>query len=43
MVELTAYIALANLYTRSNTALGIESQGFAAACHLQPLAEPSSR
>jgi alkylhydroperoxidase family enzyme len=43
MVELTAYIALANLYTRSNTALGIESQGFAAACHLQPLAEPSAR
>ena len=43
MVELTASIALANLYTRNNTALGIESQGFAAACHLQPLAEPSSR
>jgi alkylhydroperoxidase family enzyme len=43
MVELTAYIALANLYTRSNTALGIESQGFAAACHLQPLAERSAR
>ncbi len=43
MVELTACIALANLYTRSNTALGIESQGFAAACHLQPLAEPSAR
>ena len=43
MVELTAAIALANLYTRSNTALGIESQGFAAACHLQPLAEPSPR
>ena len=43
MVELTAFIALANLYTRSNTALGIESQGFAAACQLQPLAEPSAR
>jgi alkylhydroperoxidase family enzyme len=42
MVELTAFIALANLYTRNNTALGIESQGFAAACHLQPLAEPSA-
>jgi len=41
LVELTAYIALANLYTRSNTALGIESQGFAAACQLAPLAEPS--
>jgi alkylhydroperoxidase family enzyme len=42
MVELTAFIALANLYTRNNTALGIESQGFAAACNLQPLAEPSA-
>jgi alkylhydroperoxidase family enzyme len=38
MVELTAAIALANFYTRSNTALGI-----AAACDLQPLAEPSAR
>ncbi|WP_138758716.1 carboxymuconolactone decarboxylase family protein [Modestobacter altitudinis] len=43
LVELTAYIALANFYTRSNTALGIESQGFAAACQLQPLAEPTAR
>jgi alkylhydroperoxidase family enzyme len=42
MVELTAYIAMANLWTRTNTALGIESQGFAAACGLRPLAEPSS-
>jgi alkylhydroperoxidase family enzyme len=41
MVELTAYIALANLWTRTNTAMGIESQGFAAACDLRPLAEPS--
>ncbi|HEX8766838.1 MAG TPA: carboxymuconolactone decarboxylase family protein [Jatrophihabitans sp.] len=41
LVELTAYIALANLWTRSNTAFGIESQGFAAACDLRPLAEPS--
>ena len=38
LVELTAFIALANLYTRSNVALGIESEGFAAACGLQPLA-----
>ena len=43
LVELTAYIALANLYTRTNTAFGIESQGFAAACDLQPLAAPSPR
>ncbi|HEX8079867.1 MAG TPA: carboxymuconolactone decarboxylase family protein [Jatrophihabitans sp.] len=41
MVELTAYVALANLWTRTNTALGIESQGFAASCDLRPLAEPS--
>jgi alkylhydroperoxidase family enzyme len=32
MVELTTQIALANLYTRSNVAMGIESQGFSAAC-----------
>src|SRR3954452_21889948 len=38
LVELTAYIALANLYTRTNTALGIETQGFSAAFDLQPLA-----
>jgi alkylhydroperoxidase family enzyme len=38
LVELTAYIALANLYTRTNTALGVESQGFSAACDLKPLA-----
>jgi len=38
LVELTAFIALANLYTRTNTAFGIESQEFAAACDLKPLA-----
>src|SRR3954463_9598368 len=32
LVELTAFIALANLYTRTNVGLGIESQGFAVAC-----------
>jgi alkylhydroperoxidase family enzyme len=42
LVELTTFIALANLYTRNNTALGIESQGFAAACDLKPLAVPST-
>jgi AhpD family alkylhydroperoxidase len=41
LVELTAFIALANQYTRTNTALGIEAQGFAAACGLRPLAEPA--
>jgi alkylhydroperoxidase family enzyme len=41
MVELTAYVAMANLMTRTNTAFGIESQGFATSCGLRPLAEPS--
>jgi alkylhydroperoxidase family enzyme len=41
-VELTAYIALANMYTRSNVALGIESHGFSAACDLEPLAVPAA-
>lgn len=41
LVELTAYAGLANLAARTNTALGIESQGFAAACDLRPLAAPS--
>jgi alkylhydroperoxidase family enzyme len=39
MVELTTQIALANLYTRSNVAMGIESQGFSAACAVE-LARP---
>jgi hypothetical protein len=42
LVELTAFIVLANLYTRTNTAFGIESQGFSAACDLKPLAVPST-
>ena len=41
LVELTAFIGLANLYTRTNTAFGIGSQGFSADCGLAPLAEPS--
>jgi alkylhydroperoxidase family enzyme len=41
LVELTAFIALANMYTRTNTAFGIESQGFSAACDLKPLAAPT--
>ena len=40
LVELTAFIGLANLYTRTNTAFGIESQEFSAACDLKPLAVP---
>ena len=42
LVELTAFIALANMYTRTNTAFGIESQGFSAACDLKPLAVPAA-
>ena len=42
LVELTAFIGLANLYTRTNTAFGIESQGFSASCQLAPLATPGN-
>jgi alkylhydroperoxidase family enzyme len=42
LVELTTFIALANLYSRSNVAFGIQSQGFSAACDLRPLAEQST-
>src|ERR687894_1862189 len=42
MVELTSLVGFANLYTRTNTAFGIESQEFSAACDLKPLASPSS-
>lgn len=43
LVELTAYIALANFWTRTNVAFDIESDGFAAACGLKPLAQPTDR
>lgn len=39
VVELTSVIGFANLTTRGNVALGIESEGFAAACDLEPLAK----
>ena len=42
LVELTACIAFANLTTRSNTALGITSQGFSDACEI-PLANNAQR
>jgi alkylhydroperoxidase family enzyme len=42
LVELTASIALANVYTRTNVAFGIESQGFSASCDLGPLAVPAT-
>ena len=41
LVELTSVIGFANLTTRGNVALGIESEGFAAACGLKPMAEPA--
>jgi hypothetical protein len=41
-VELTVFIALTNFMTRSNTAFGIESQEFSAACDLEPLAVAST-
>jgi alkylhydroperoxidase family enzyme len=40
VIELTSVIGFANLTTRSNVALGIESEGFAAACGLKPMAQP---
>lgn len=43
LVELTAVVAFANLTTRTNVALGIESDGFADACGLKPLAPPPGR
>jgi alkylhydroperoxidase family enzyme len=43
LVELTAFIALANMNSRGNVALGIESEGYAATCHLKPLATPVLR
>jgi len=42
LLELTARIGWMNLTARANIALGIEAQGFSAACGLQPLATPSA-
>jgi alkylhydroperoxidase family enzyme len=39
LVELSSVIGFANMSTRSNVALGIESEGFATACGLKPMAE----
>ena len=41
MVELTAFIAFSNFATRSNAALGIESQGFSDACEIPLAARPA--
>lgn len=41
LVELTAFVAAANLAARANIALGVESQEFSTACGLPPLAARS--
>jgi alkylhydroperoxidase family enzyme len=41
LVELTAVVGFANMTTRGNAAMGIESQGFSKVCNL-PLAQPSA-
>jgi alkylhydroperoxidase family enzyme len=41
MVELTAFIGMANQMARTNVALGIKAQDFSAACGLAPMAQPS--
>lgn len=41
MVELTAWIAFANMSARSNIAMGVSSQGFSKDCPL-PLSQPSA-
>ena len=41
LVELTAFIAAANMVSRANVALGIEAEGLAASCGLKPLAMPT--
>ncbi len=38
LIELTDVIGFANLTTRANVALGIESEGFATSCGLPPMA-----
>lgn len=41
LVELTAWVAFANMAARTNTALGIQSQGFSKVCE-RPLAQPTA-
>jgi alkylhydroperoxidase family enzyme len=41
MLELTSVVGFANMTTRGNVAVGIESQGFSLACAI-PLSKPSS-
>jgi alkylhydroperoxidase family enzyme len=43
LLELTAFVAMANMASRANVSLGLEAQGFSAACGLKPLATPTVR
>jgi alkylhydroperoxidase family enzyme len=43
VMELTAVIGFANLTTRSNVAVGVESQGFSASCAVPLAAVPDTR
>ncbi|MGO9889006.1 MAG: carboxymuconolactone decarboxylase family protein [Solirubrobacteraceae bacterium] len=40
MIELTVFVAFSNFSTRSNVALGVESQGFSSACETPLAARP---
>lgn len=42
VVELTAYVAFADMSSRNNVALGIESQGFSSACEIPLAARPDT-
>jgi alkylhydroperoxidase family enzyme len=42
LLELTAFVGAANMVSRTNVTLGIESQEFSAACGLPPLAMPAA-
>jgi alkylhydroperoxidase family enzyme len=42
LIELTVFIAFSNFSTRSNVALGVESQGFSSACAIPLAARPAS-
>jgi AhpD family alkylhydroperoxidase len=42
LVELTARVGLLNASARTNLALGVRSEGYAAACGLRPLATPAA-
>ena len=43
LVELTAYVAAANMVSRNNVALGIRAEGISVACGLKPLATAAPR